>query len=645
MVHRKTLTPNGISFTATRADEGVEFITSTDNWFRPTNFVNGPDGCLYILDMYRETIEHPASIPEDIKQHLDLEGGDDRGRIWRLVPPGWWPRPFANLADMPSGQLVAQLQSSNAWNRETAQRLLWERQDAAAVNSLVKLTEISAFPTARLHALYALQGLGALNTETIVRGLGDASPRVREHAIRVAESDGAAALTASLSLLADDPDLRVRWQLALTLGEFPRESAQPILSRLAARDSLDPEVRQAMLTSLKESLVPAVFSAIERSRGDASGTSAAWLSELCLLVGSDAKTDGTVAVLNELVRANEPGATADVVLAALGQGLGRRGRTFEGIVARDGIPESIRSLIGSRFVAATDRAIESESPAEQVSAIALLKFAPLALLAAVAEELSWPQTPPEVQIELARSLSAHPDDAATDWLLSEWSVLSPTVRSEAVDGLMRTPARIARLLESVELEVVRPSELAPDKRQALLTHPSEAVRARAAELFEAASADRQQVITEYEPALDAEPDLNVGRQVFAKTCINCHRVGEEGHNVGPDLASVSNKSAGDLLVAILDPNREAQPNYTNYNIALLDGRVVTGIIVNETADTITLRRAEGKEDVILRSQIDLLQSTGLSIMPVGLEKDISAEQLASVIAFIRSIPATAGPSQ
>ena len=232
MVHRKTLATDGISFTASRADEGVEFITSTDNWFRPTNFVNGPDGCLYILDMYRETIEHPASIPEDIKEHLDLEGGDDRGRIWRLVPPAWWPRPFANLADMPTGQLVAQLQSSNAWNRETAQRLLWERQDATATAGLARLSEISAFPTARRHALSTLQGLRALETETLVRSLADASPRVREHAIRLAEAHGDEALTAPLSLLADDSDLRVRWQLALTLGRVPPgcRAADPLSS-------------------------------------------------------------------------------------------------------------------------------------------------------------------------------------------------------------------------------------------------------------------------------------------------------------------------------------------------------------------------------------------------------------------------------
>ncbi len=124
---------NGASFLARLADEGVEFITSTDTWFRPTNFVNGPDGCLYVLDMYRETIEHPIAIPDDIKAFLNLESGDDKGRIYRLVPPGWKQKPFPVLATKTTTELVASLNSTNGWERETAQRLLWERQDKAAI--------------------------------------------------------------------------------------------------------------------------------------------------------------------------------------------------------------------------------------------------------------------------------------------------------------------------------------------------------------------------------------------------------------------------------------------------------------------------------------------------------------------------------
>ncbi len=130
LVHRKTMQESGATFTARRADEGAEFVTSTDNWFRPVNFVNGPDGCLYVLDMYRETIEHPWSIPEDIKSHLDLESGRDRGRIYRLTPPDFERTLTADMGKMSIDQLLLYLAHSNAWHRETAQRLLIERREA-----------------------------------------------------------------------------------------------------------------------------------------------------------------------------------------------------------------------------------------------------------------------------------------------------------------------------------------------------------------------------------------------------------------------------------------------------------------------------------------------------------------------------------
>ncbi len=115
LVHRKTLAKDGARFLATRADSTVEFLTSTDNWFRPVNFANTPDGTLLILDMYRETIEHPASIPEPIKKHLDLTSGKDRGRLYNLVPDGFKKRPKPALSGAKTAELVALLADPDSW--------------------------------------------------------------------------------------------------------------------------------------------------------------------------------------------------------------------------------------------------------------------------------------------------------------------------------------------------------------------------------------------------------------------------------------------------------------------------------------------------------------------------------------------------
>ena len=139
LVHRKTMAKAGATFLARRADEGVEFLASTDNWSRPVNFANTPSGTLMVLDMYRETIEHPASIPEPIKKHLDLTSGKDRGRLYEVVPDGFHRRPQPKLSHAPTAELVGHLADPDAWWRETAQRLLIERTDPSAIPLLKHL--------------------------------------------------------------------------------------------------------------------------------------------------------------------------------------------------------------------------------------------------------------------------------------------------------------------------------------------------------------------------------------------------------------------------------------------------------------------------------------------------------------------------
>src|SRR4051794_27179051 len=156
LIHRQILERDGVTFKSRRADQNTEFVRSRDNWFRPVNFVNAPDGTLTVLDMYRETIEHPWSIPDDIKAQLDLTSGKDLGRLYRLTPPGFAKPKPPNLADCTTAELVAYLENPNSWYRETAQRLLFERQDKTDVEPLKAVIRRRVTPQARIHALYAL---------------------------------------------------------------------------------------------------------------------------------------------------------------------------------------------------------------------------------------------------------------------------------------------------------------------------------------------------------------------------------------------------------------------------------------------------------------------------------------------------------
>ena len=149
--------------------------------------------------------------------------------------------------------------------------------------------------------------------------------------------------------------------------------------------------------------------------------------------------------------------------------------------------------------------------------------------------------------------------------------------------------------------------------------------------------DRTKVVADYQDVLNLKGNTQRGLEIFKKKCAICHRVGDVGHQVAPDLASVQNKSIADLLVAVLDPNREAQPNFNVYAVITLQGQIHSGIIATETANSLTVRRAEAKEDVVLRTNIDELLSTGVSLMPEGLEKDLSRQDLADVLSFIKTI--------
>ncbi|HBC62525.1 MAG TPA: hypothetical protein DC058_15090, partial [Planctomycetaceae bacterium] len=209
LVHRQQLTPAGPTFSSRRIDQNCEFLTSTDNWFRPVNFIHAPDGTLYLLDMYRETIEHPWSMPDDLKGMLDLERGRDRGRIYRITPPNFNRRPTPRLSQSPTTELVKLLEHPNAWHRDSAARLLFQQQDPDTPALLHQLLRQSPVPQARLQALNTLAAatpatpaeirqdtppLTKQLNDAVLHLLADPHPHLRRHALRIAAEHSLAAL-------------------------------------------------------------------------------------------------------------------------------------------------------------------------------------------------------------------------------------------------------------------------------------------------------------------------------------------------------------------------------------------------------------------------------------------------------------------
>src|SRR5439155_22687351 len=225
-------------------------------------------------------------------------------------------------------------------------------------------------------------------------------------------------------------------------------------------------------------------------------------------------------------------------------------------------------------------------------------------------------------------------------LLRNWKAYSPKLRGEVLEVLFRRDDGARAVLDALDKKAMSAAGRDAPRRQRLLQHKNPAVRERAAKLLAGAvNADRQKVIESYHSVLTLKGDPARGKPVFVKHCSTCHRFRDVGQQVGPDLASVGDKSPEGLLTAILDPNQAVEARYIGYTAVTKNGLTYTGLIAAETSTSITLVGIDGKSQVILRTDLDELFSSGKSAMPEGLEKDITREEMADLIEFVRrSLP-------
>lgn len=639
LIHRKKLRADGVALIGERpADEQqTEFLTSTDTWFRPVQMANAPDGTLYVLDMYREIIEHPWSLPPGIKKHLDLTAGSDRGRIYRIVPAGFRQRPPPRLSRASTAELVQTLAHRNAWHRETAARLLYERQDRAAVPLLETLAQKGDFALGRLHALYVLDGLGALKPGHLEHALNDPDDRVREHAVRLAEpflrrGESGATLLTRLVSLAGDPSPHVRYQLAFTLGETRAPERIEALARIARRDAASPWTRAAVLSSLAEG-ADEMFARVRGWFAGAQGETVVgageyeFLRQLVQMLGARNRAPELTAVLEFVDRA--PPAVAFALVHALGEGLRQARGTLD--VAR------IRPVLERAQQVAADPAAPEAARVQGIELLALTDYASVGerLLAL----LDDPAQPQAVHLAAVRTLNRFADPAVGPELARRWPELSPRVRAAVLPVLLARPERARALLDQIEAGTVRRAELDSTQLDFLMNHRDPDLRQRALRLLAGTVAgDREAVVEKFRPALALAGEAARGRKIFQERCASCHRLAGEGFALGPDLVSVRNAGKEKMLVNILDPSREVLPQYLAYEVETRDGESLMGVVVQETAAHVTLRQAYGRETVIPRAEIVSLRSRGKSLMADGLEEGLSAQDLADLLEFVGTAP-------
>ncbi len=634
LIHRKKLRPgpDGVLLVGERApdEQQSEFVASTDNWFRPVQFYNAPDGCLWVIDMYREVIEHPWSLPAPIKVQLDLDSGRERGRIWRLapdLPKGSVAR--LSLDDLSVSNLVATLAHPNGWHRDTAARLLYQRSDAAVVEALRTQARnwsagFSSGPGAvpgRIQVLGWLEAVGALENSVLETAFRDSDGAVRRQAYHQAGRRAGSTKSVADGLLqraAEETDAAAGFELALALAAVPAESRIPALAILIRSPS--PWVQSASLHAagtaapeLWRSLMP------DAPQPTAPGSV---LAALARSLGRSGNTAAIERALEEGCR-RLPRAEAFEVVAALADGVRQRG----GSLLKFDSSDALTSLLDQA------EAVLKEPSGATRGAVRLAALLPVdqALPLLLPQRTPLPPDLREVALATLGQLQGEDWARLTSGRLKE---VPAEMRGPLLALLLRRPEGALAVLQQVESGELDLDQLDPASVTALRRHGNTAVREQALRVLGAPTESRQSVVESFIGALDLPGDAVKGQQVFQERCSSCHTWKGQGVALGPDLASVAANGREKLLVAILDPNREVAPNFSAWTAETTDGESISGILASRTPTAVTLRQAGGEELTWTTDQLNALRPEGRSLMPEGLEDGLDRESMADLLAFL-----------
>ena len=486
-------------------------------------------------------------------------------------------------------------------------------------------------------ALYGLAALDVLDADRVLRALNDEDANVRVHSLRLAErfAGMSPAIAEKLLSMTGDASLPVRYQLAFSLRSCPNRN--DALASLAMRDAGDAWMRFAALTSFNEEGDDVFAKLLANREFRLREDGREFLTALTRQIGAASRNDEVAAVAQSI--ATLP--TADkqlqqALVLALVERPSRAQRREVLTAAGETVQDVLRDYLAEQKAAAID---ERHSDKRRVAAIRQLGLGEFAEWRPLFSQLLQLRQPPVVQKGALDALEQFSDPAVAELVLEAWPRMSPDVRAQATETLLARQAWLATLLDAVAADKVPRSDFDPARISLLKQHPNEEITRRVAKLFEAPVSERSEVVERYRAALETAGERERGKLVFKKVCSSCHQLEGIGKAVGAELTAISDRGPAALLLNILDPNREVKPKFLSYVVATTDGRVLTGMIESENANSLTLRRVDGTSVSIQRTEIEALRSTGLSYMPVGLEKELDNQAMADLLQYLTSVPA------
>ena len=578
LVTRYKIEPNGASLKATRVGEHTEFFRSGDEWTRPVNVTTGPDGAMYICDMYRRYIDHARFFPEEFVKTHDMREGENQGRIWRIVPKGKKARKI-EAAPEKVEDLVAWLGHPNAWQRETAQRLLVEKG---------KPQSQQAKPESEGRQLF-LKLASQPDGETVSTDL----VALRTQAIQSAPEDGWITKgVLSASRLSSGAVLQGVLSNAAFAGGFSPQKSDTVrsLASTCAAEAVEADFKTAMqpLLAHPNELVwwkPALLQGIAEGLPKSSGK-----------LG--------VKSLAELI-AKPPAAYASAA-------------------------KEISGLMAQMESTAKDPKTSLDT---RLSVLPLLAQNKWDKVRPIVQDLLTTTQPPELTTAALALLKKFAIKSTEPFIYEVIPQAGPAIRGQLVAMLAASPATALELLKRMDRGEIPKAFIDIEKRWGLQRGTGE-LRDLAVKLFGQPSQDRAAVIAKYMDVLKKPGSAAKGQAVFGSICIACHKYKGQGVDVGPDITDIKAKPPEALLSDILDPNRMFEARWCAYQIDTKDGRSLSGIVGSESQDSVVLKMMGGIAETIQRSNIKLMKSLDRSLMPVGLESAVNQEQMADLLAFL-----------
>ena len=648
LVQRQVFQPAGASFRSATPYSGREFLASTDIGFRPVFMGNGPDGALYIADMYRTEIDHPQYVPEEARPRMDFEGGKGAGRIYRVAKERWRaPAPVGNTVLA----LARDLESADAWRRETAQRMLLERADPAAVPFLEKSVTDATLAASRVRALWTLYGLQRLSPAMAGRAMSDPDPSVREWAIQLAGRLPAEATDPLKQLVAaaGDSVARVRFVAALVLGSHEGAGVVDALAAIAVRDGEDRWARAAVLSGIGSRLEE-FTRALERTRALNPAGYALVMEDLARIYGGGASLESCQRFITQMLADDRE--LTWCLPAVLGLIEGTRGRAdfkqggpaalfagaSTGPSANSGdVFQQLARMAG--FPRLAKLAGDDRLPVRQrVSAVTLLGYGSFDDAGGVLGELLDPRRDAALQLQAVRALERMGATRGAELLVrtDHWTKYTPKIRTAVVAALCSKPAMIEVLFNAMQQGTIPAAAISADRRERLLKHNSPEIRRHAEANFQKmGGGDRMKVYQGLREIVNLPGEAKRGGEVFVRTCSACHTYAGAGGKVGPDLTGVRNQTAETLLLHIIVPNHEITPGYETVTVTTRDGTTIAGRIIAESDNGLTLRSAIDTEEIVTRANIASFTASNVSLMPDGLEQTMTKGEIANLIAYLR----------